>query len=68
MAKQLNKVQYEEVAAKLLQKGYTVDTIYEALEKANFQLKHEGEIYSVYAARIIAIMHSLNETEALDLD
>lgn len=70
MAKQLNKVQYEEVALKLLSKGYTVDTIYDALKGANFQLKHEGEIYSVYASRIIALMHNASEAnkEALDLD
>lgn len=70
MAKQLNKVQYKEVALKLLSKGYTVDTVYDALKSANFQLKHEGEIYSVYASRIIALMHNASEanTEALDLD
>ena len=70
MAKQLSKAQYEEVASKLLKKGYTVTTIYDALKSANFQLKHEGEIYSVYASRIIAIMHSASEAneEALDLD
>lgn len=70
MAKQLSKAQYEEVTSKLLKKGYTVNTIYDALKSANFQLKHEGEIYSVYASRIIAIMHSASEAneEALDLD
>ena len=66
----LSKAQYETIATKLLAKGYTVETIYETLEKSNFKIKHEGEIYSVYASRIIAIMHSLNENsaEALDLD
>ena len=66
----LSKAQYEAIATKLLAKGYTVETIYETLEKSNFKIKHEGEIYSVYASRIIAIMHSLNENsaEALDLD
>ena len=70
MAKQLNKVQYEEVTLKLLSKGYTADTVYEALKSANFQVKLEGEVYSIYASRVIAIMHSgvtANE-EALDLD
>ena len=70
MAKQLNKVQYEEVTLKLLSKGYTVDTVYEARKSANFQVKLEGEVYSIYASRVIAIMHSgvtANE-EALDLD
>lgn len=65
---QLTKDQYELVVDKLLSKGYTAETVYEALEKANFKIKHEGEIYSVYASRIIAIMHSLKEVEALDLD
>ena len=64
----LSKAQYETVATKLLSKGYTAETVYEALEKANFKIKHEGEIYSIYASRVIAIMHSRSEEEALDLD
>ena len=70
MAKQLSKAQYEKVASKLLKKGYTVDTIYEALQSANFQVKLEGEVYSIYASRVIAIMHNASEAneEALDLD
>ena len=70
MAKQLNKVHYEEVTLKLLSKGYTAETVYDALKSANFQVKLEGEVYSIYASRVIAIMHSgvtANE-EALDLD
>ena len=66
----LSKAQYETIATKLLSKGYTAETVYEALEKSNFKIKHEGEIYSIYASRVIAIMHSLEESteEALDLD
>ena len=64
----LSKAQYETIATKLLKKGYTAETVYEALEKSNFKIKHEGEVYSVYASRVIAIMHSLEEVEALDLD
>ena len=66
----LSKAQYETIATKLLSKGYTAETVYEALEKANFKIKHEGEIYSIYASRVIAITHSLKENteEALDLD
>ena len=70
MAKQLSKAQYEEVTLKLLSKGYTAETVYDALKSANFQVKLEGEIYSIYASRVIAIMHSASEAkeEALDLD
>ena len=66
----LTKDQYETIATKLLAKGYTAETVYEALEKANFKIKHEGTVYSIYASRVIAIMHSLEESteEALDLD
>ena len=64
----LSKAQYETIATKLMSKGYTAETIYEALEKSNFKIKHEGEIYSIYASRVIAIMHSRSEVEALDLD
>lgn len=65
---QLSKTQYELVVDKLLSKGYTAETVYEALEKANFKIKLEGTVYSVYASRVKAIMHSRNEDEALDLD
>lgn len=70
MAKQLSKAQYESVATKLLSKGYTAETVYDALKSANFQVKLEGEVYSIYASRVIAIMHSgvTAKEEALDLD
>lgn len=64
----LSKAQYETIATKLLEKGYTAETVYEALEKTNFKIKLEGVVYSIYASRVIAIMHSLEEVEALDLD
>ena len=64
----LSKAQYEIITSKLLSKGYTAETVYEALEKANFKIKLEGVVYSIYASRVIAIMHSLEEEEALDLD
>ena len=64
----LSKAQYETIATKLLRKGYTAETVYEALEKTNFKIKLEGVVYSIYASRVIAIMHSLEEEEALDLD
>lgn len=64
----LSKAQYETIATKLSEKGYTAETVYEALEKTNFKIKLEGEIYSIYASRVIAIMHSRSEEEALDLD
>lgn len=64
----LSKAQYETIATKLLEKGYTAETVYEALEKTNFKIKLEGVVYSIYVSRVIAIMHSLEEEEALDLD
>ena len=66
----LSKAQYETIATKLTEKGYTAETVYEALEKTNFKIKLEGVVYSIYASRVIAIMHSRtnNEEEALDLD
>ena len=64
----LSKAQYETIATKLQEKGYTAETVYEALEKTNFKIKLEGVVYSIYASRVIAIMHSLEEEEALDLD
>ena len=64
----LSKAQYETIATKLSEKGYTAETVYEALEKTNFKIKLEGVVYSIYASRVIAIMHSKSEEEALDLD
>ena len=66
----LSKAQYETIATKLLEKGYTAETVYDALEKTNFKIKLEGTVYSIYASRVIAIMHnrSENTAEALDLD
>ena len=64
----ISKAQYETIATKLQEKGYTAETVYEALEKTNFKIKLEGVVYSIYASRVIAIMHSLEEEEALDLD
>jgi len=64
----LSKAQYETITTKLLEKGYTAETVYEALEKTNFKIKLEGVVYSIYASRVIAIMHSISEEEALDLD
>ena len=64
----LSKAQYETIVTKLLAKGYTAETVYESLEKTNFKIKLEGVVYSIYASRVIAIMHSLEEEEALDLD
>ena len=66
----LSKAQYETIATKLSEKGYTAETVYEALEKTNFKIKLEGIVYSIYASRVIAIMRSRtsNEEEALDLD
>ena len=66
----LSKAQYETIATKLQEKGYTAETVYEALEKTNFKIKLEGTVYSIYASRVIAIMHNASEAneEALDLD
>ena len=64
----LSNAQYETIATKLSEKGYTAETVYEALEKTNFKIKLEGVVYSIYASRVIAIMHSKSEEEALDLD
>lgn len=67
--KTLTNKDYEKIADKLLRKGFTVETVYDALEKANFRLKYEGEVYSVYASRILAIMHSWeDQQEVIDLD
>ena len=64
----MTKAQYEAVAAKLTAKGYTAETVYPILEKANFKVSLDGTIYQVYASRVIAIMHkNNNDGTALEL-
>ena len=68
MSNKLSKKQYDKVTKKLLKKGYTAETVYSALKDADFKISLKGETYSVYASRIIAIMHSSSEdTKALEL-
>ena len=59
----MNKEQYELIATKLLEKGYTTDTTFEALKANGFSVRIDGVVYSnIYASRVIAIMHSRNTT------
>ena len=67
MAK-LSDDQYNEIVAKLTAKGFTPTTVYPALEKAGFKVKLNGKAYSVYASRVIALMHEGGESsDALEL-
>ena len=67
--KTLTNKDYEKIADALLRKGFTVETVYAALESANFKVKFEGELHKVYASRILAIMHSWeDQQEVIDLD
>ena len=51
--------QYEALVAALQEAGYTVDTVYEALENAGFSVEIQGELYEgIYASRVIAMMHA----------
>lgn len=53
--------QYVKLTKALLKKGYTTDTVYEALEDAGFSVSLKGETYEgIYASRVIAMMHGLN--------
>lgn len=64
MAK-ITKKQYEKIAKALLKAGYTVDTVYEALEKSGFNVELKGKSYEgVYASRVIAIMHDKGKASA----
>ncbi len=50
--------QYVKLTKALLKKGYTVDTVYEALESAGFSVSLKGETYEgIYASRVLAMMH-----------
>ena len=61
MAK-LTDEEYNEIATKLQAKGYTTDTVYKALEAAGFKVKVNGQTKSVYASRVIAIMHDSKDS------
>ena len=61
MAAKLTDEEYNEIATKLEAKGFTTDTVYKALEGAGFKVKVNGQTKSVYASRVIAIMHGNKE-------
>lgn len=56
------KAQYVELAKALMSKGYTPETVYEPLAKANYCVKIGGgpTFDGIYIARLIAVMHELS--------
>lgn len=51
--------QYRALTDALVQAGYTVDTVYEALKNAGFSVDLKGEVYEgIYVSRVIAMMHN----------
>ena len=61
--KRLTDEQYEEIARRYLAKGKNPKQVYEILEKANFVIDLDGDIYkNVYASRVMAIMHNSQTT------
>lgn len=53
------KDQYEALTSALLEAGYTVDTVYEALENAGFSVQIKEDLYEgIYVSRVIAMMHN----------
>lgn len=53
------KDQYEALTSALLTAGYTVDTVYEALEQAGFSVQIKDDLYEgIYVSRVIAMMHN----------
>lgn len=64
----ISNEQYDVVVSALKAKGYTVDTVYEALKQSGFSVKINGELYErIYAARVIAMMHSAGDKAPLEL-
>lgn len=67
MAK-LSKDDYEVIVNRLMKAGYTVETVYEALESAGFSVEIDGEVYNdIFASRVLAMMHSRVERVSLKL-
>ena len=61
----ISNEQYNDIAKALLAKGYTVDTVYPALEAAGFQVTLKRKTYEgIYVSRIIAIMHKTDGDKA----
>lgn len=51
--------EYETLTAALTAAGYTIDTVYEALEKSGFSVDLGEEVYEgIYVSRVIAIMRN----------
>jgi hypothetical protein len=63
----LNRDQYQTVADKLIAKGLEPKAAYTLLEDHDFIIELEGVQYSVYASRIMAIMHQTKDVKALVL-
>ena len=59
--------QYAKIVAKLLKAQFTVDTVYDALEAAGFEVELKGKTYSIYASRVIAMMHEAKEKDSSPL-
>ena len=68
MNDKLSSAQYETITTKLSENGYNKDTVYDYLKDHDFKVKFEGEIHSVHASRIIAIMRSREKAKYVDLD
>lgn len=58
----LTTTDYKLITARLLAKGYTPDTAFEALKASNFCVTIEGTEYAgIYASRVLAMMHEADE-------
>jgi hypothetical protein len=59
------KAQYELLTSALCNAGYTVDTVYDAVEAGGFSVDLGDVVYEgIYVSRILAIMHKANEAKA----
>ena len=59
------KANYVHLTKALLKAGYTVDTVFEALEATGFSAEVEGNLYEgIYVNRVKAIMYEALEAEA----
>ena len=51
--------EYETLTAALTAAGYTIDTVYKALEESGFSVDLGEEVYEgIYVSRVIAIMRN----------
>lgn len=56
---------YYAIADAFVKQGYSPEEAFKKLKKSNFRVKFDNKIQSVYASRVMAIMHEMQGGEGI---